>query len=206
MAVQGDGVHQQCISEPRGFPKEVHCSESRDACSLADLPPSGRRAIEHAKSRRFGRASIPRTAGEWLQNVAPPAGRRHAGSRRSHVQRPYTLAHHTASALSARPPFTPSLTFTSRPCLLPDMSAQGATVDIRIELPTYSRSFSVHAGRSSTIRDVKHEITKVCPGSPRADGQRLIHKGRFVHDDEIVGEVWKVCYCCSRALVASHST
>ncbi|KAH9938520.1 uncharacterized protein B0H18DRAFT_967535 [Fomitopsis serialis] len=71
------------------------------------------------------------------------------------------------------------------------MSAQDATVDIRIELPTYSRSFTVHAGPSSTIRDVKHEITKVCPGSPGADGQRLIHKGRFVNDHELVGEIWK---------------
>ncbi|KZT72723.1 hypothetical protein DAEQUDRAFT_685893 [Daedalea quercina L-15889] len=71
------------------------------------------------------------------------------------------------------------------------MSAQGAAVDIRIELPTYSRSFIVQARPSSTIRDVKLEITRVCPGGPRADGQRLIHKGRFVNDDELVGEIWK---------------
>ncbi|GBE79340.1 hypothetical protein BKA93DRAFT_742938 [Sparassis latifolia] len=64
-------------------------------------------------------------------------------------------------------------------------------VDLRIELPAYSHSFTVQVQQSSTIRDVKHEITKCCPGAPRPDGQRLVCRGRFLNDEEKVLDIWK---------------
>ncbi|TFK92934.1 hypothetical protein K466DRAFT_643056 [Polyporus arcularius HHB13444] len=62
---------------------------------------------------------------------------------------------------------------------------------VRVELPAYSHSFEVQVPPSSTIRDVKHEIAKVCPGCPSPAGQRLIWRGRFLKDEEKVEEVWK---------------
>ncbi|RPD66720.1 hypothetical protein L226DRAFT_565512 [Lentinus tigrinus ALCF2SS1-7] len=62
---------------------------------------------------------------------------------------------------------------------------------VRVELPAYSHSFEVQVSPSSTIRDVKHEIAKVCPGSPNPAGQRLIWRGRFLKDNEKVEDVWK---------------
>ncbi|KAH9894417.1 hypothetical protein C8Q73DRAFT_731613 [Cubamyces lactineus] len=62
---------------------------------------------------------------------------------------------------------------------------------LRVELPAYSHSFQVQVSPTSTIRDVKAEITRVCPGSPSPNGQRLVFKGRFLNDDEKVEDVWK---------------
>ncbi|KAI0722211.1 hypothetical protein C8T65DRAFT_628592 [Cerioporus squamosus] len=62
---------------------------------------------------------------------------------------------------------------------------------VRVELPAYSHSFEIQVPPSSTIRDVKHEIAKVCPGCPNPAGQRLIWRGRFLKDQEKVEEVWK---------------
>ncbi|KAI0663189.1 hypothetical protein C8Q70DRAFT_931139 [Cubamyces menziesii] len=62
---------------------------------------------------------------------------------------------------------------------------------LRVELPAYSHSFQVQVSPTSTIRDVKAEITRVCPGSPSPNGQRLVFKGRFLSDDEKVEDVWK---------------
>ncbi|KAI1789059.1 hypothetical protein LXA43DRAFT_893679 [Ganoderma leucocontextum] len=62
---------------------------------------------------------------------------------------------------------------------------------LRVELPAYSHSFQVQVTPSSTVRDVKHEIAKVCPGSPGPEGQRLIWRGRFLRDEEKVEDIWK---------------
>ncbi|KAI0772002.1 hypothetical protein BD413DRAFT_474790 [Trametes elegans] len=62
---------------------------------------------------------------------------------------------------------------------------------LRVELPAYSHSFEVQVPSLSTIRDVKQEISRVCPGSPNPDGQRLIFRGRFLNEDEKVEDVWK---------------
>jgi hypothetical protein len=63
---------------------------------------------------------------------------------------------------------------------------------IRVELPTYSHSFQVSVPSICTIIDVKREIEKVCVGSPRVHGQRLIWRGRFLDDNEKVLDIWKV--------------
>ncbi|OCH90729.1 hypothetical protein OBBRIDRAFT_887520 [Obba rivulosa] len=63
-------------------------------------------------------------------------------------------------------------------------------VDLRVELPAYSHSFQIHVQQESSIRDVKQEIARLCPGSPRPDGQRLIWRGRFLKDEERVAEIW----------------
>ncbi|EJF62839.1 hypothetical protein DICSQDRAFT_135104 [Dichomitus squalens LYAD-421 SS1] len=62
---------------------------------------------------------------------------------------------------------------------------------LRVELPAYSHSFQVQVTPSATVRDVKHEIAKVCPGSPSPEGQRLVWRGRFLSDEEKVEDVWK---------------
>ncbi|KAH9927158.1 uncharacterized protein BXZ73DRAFT_90835 [Epithele typhae] len=62
---------------------------------------------------------------------------------------------------------------------------------LRIELPAYCHSFQVRVTPTSTIRDVKQEIAKACPGSPSPDGQRLVWQGRFLKDDETVELLWK---------------
>ncbi|KZT12857.1 uncharacterized protein LAESUDRAFT_746306 [Laetiporus sulphureus 93-53] len=71
------------------------------------------------------------------------------------------------------------------------MSLVDILVDIRIELPAYSHSFVVQVDQSSSIGDVKREISKTCTGAPRVDGQRLIYKGRILSDDEKVADTWK---------------
>ncbi|PCH41304.1 hypothetical protein WOLCODRAFT_118646 [Wolfiporia cocos MD-104 SS10] len=71
------------------------------------------------------------------------------------------------------------------------MSRSGSSVDIHIEFPAYSYSFDVRVESSSSVRDVKREITRTCTGEPRADGQRLISKGRILSDDERVADLWK---------------
>lgn len=64
-------------------------------------------------------------------------------------------------------------------------------MDIRVDLPSYSRSFLVHVQPSSSIIDVKREIYRICPGQPRPDGQRLIWRGRVLGDDENIDNLWK---------------
>jgi Ubiquitin family len=77
------------------------------------------------------------------------------------------------------------------------------SIVIRVELPTYSHSFQVSVPSTGTVSDVKQEIEKDCPGNPRAHGQRLIWRGRFLGDDEKVLNIWKVCpsSSCSLSIV-----
>ena len=65
-------------------------------------------------------------------------------------------------------------------------------VQLRVELPAYAHSFLVQVPRSSTILDIKQEISKTCVGEPRVEGQRLIWRGRYLIDSERVDAVWKV--------------
>ncbi|KAJ3517564.1 hypothetical protein NLJ89_g421 [Agrocybe chaxingu] len=51
-------------------------------------------------------------------------------------------------------------------------------VDIRVDLPSYSRSFVVQVPPSSSVLQVKQEIQEACPGQPRPEGQRLIWRDR----------------------------
>jgi hypothetical protein len=67
-----------------------------------------------------------------------------------------------------------------------------ALIDIRVELPAFSRTITVHVLDSSTILDVKREIYRVCVGAPRVDGQRIIWRGRSLLDTEKVQELWQV--------------
>jgi len=67
-------------------------------------------------------------------------------------------------------------------------------MDIRVDLPSYSRSFVVHVQPSCSIINVKQEIYRICPGQPRPDGQRLIWRGRVLSDDENIDNLWKVCF------------
>ncbi|OBZ76980.1 hypothetical protein A0H81_03795 [Grifola frondosa] len=64
-------------------------------------------------------------------------------------------------------------------------------VAIRVELPAYSHSFTVQVPLSATVWDVKQEVTKLCPGAPRAEGQRLIWRGRALQDIEKIEDIWK---------------
>ncbi|KAH0587311.1 hypothetical protein H2248_006113 [Termitomyces sp. 'cryptogamus'] len=64
-------------------------------------------------------------------------------------------------------------------------------VEVRVELPAYAHSFSVRVPQTSTIADVKQEIYSVCPGNPRATGQRIIWRGRYLVDHEKVDDLWK---------------
>nr|GAT54013.1 NAD binding rossmann fold [Mycena chlorophos] len=64
-------------------------------------------------------------------------------------------------------------------------------VDIRVELPAFSRSINVQVPDSATIQDVKEEISRVCVGSPRVDGQRVIWRGRPLVNTERIQELWK---------------
>lgn len=66
-----------------------------------------------------------------------------------------------------------------------------SNLDLRIELPAYSRSFDIHVPSSSTIQQVKEEISRTCPGYPRIEGQRLIWRGRILANEENVSELWK---------------
>jgi hypothetical protein len=65
-------------------------------------------------------------------------------------------------------------------------------VAVRVELPTYSLSFSVHVPISATVLDVKHSISAACAGHPRVEGQRIIWRGRYLEDQEKISDVWKV--------------
>jgi len=65
-------------------------------------------------------------------------------------------------------------------------------VDIRVDLPSYSRSFTVSVPSQASVREVKSEIFRTCPGQPRLEGQRLIWRGRLLSDEENVENIWKV--------------
>ena len=77
-----------------------------------------------------------------------------------------------------------------------------ATVDLRVELPAHSHSFQMQVDGQWTIKEVKSQIHCMCKGAPRVDGQRLIWRGRFLRDEELVKDIWKVCI--SLALPPTH--
>lgn len=64
-------------------------------------------------------------------------------------------------------------------------------VDIRVELPAFSRTINVQVPDSCTILDVKREIHRICVGAPRVEGQRIIWRGRSLLDTEKVQELWQ---------------
>ena len=66
-------------------------------------------------------------------------------------------------------------------------------VDLRVDLPAYSRSLFLKVNASNSILQIKEEIYRNCPGQPRPDGQRLIWRGRILADNETVDNLWKVC-------------
>ncbi|KAF7790894.1 hypothetical protein EIP86_001852 [Pleurotus ostreatoroseus] len=66
-----------------------------------------------------------------------------------------------------------------------------SSLELRVELPTHSYSFRIQVQLSWTVLDVKDEIKRVCPGSPRVDGQRVIWRGRLLRDEELVMDIWK---------------
>ncbi|OJA20918.1 hypothetical protein AZE42_00905 [Rhizopogon vesiculosus] len=65
-------------------------------------------------------------------------------------------------------------------------------VAIRVELPTYSLSFTIDVPISATVLDVKHSISVSCAGQPRVEGQRIIWRGRYLGDQEKISDVWKM--------------
>lgn len=65
--------------------------------------------------------------------------------------------------------------------------------EIRVELPAHSHSFCIQAESQWSIHEVKNEIQRTCVGAPKPDGQRLIWRGRFLKDEEMVQDIWKVC-------------
>lgn len=65
-------------------------------------------------------------------------------------------------------------------------------VELRVELPAYSHSFTIQVPPSSTVIEVKQSIQAACKGGPRADGQRLICRGRILEDEERLDIIWKV--------------
>jgi hypothetical protein len=69
-----------------------------------------------------------------------------------------------------------------------------AAIDIRIELPSYSHSFTVQVAPSATVSLVKEAIAAACTGGPRVEGQRIIWRGRVLRDEELVQDLWKVSF------------
>lgn len=67
-----------------------------------------------------------------------------------------------------------------------------SVVDIRVDLPSHSRSFTLNVPSDATVLQLKQEIYRTCPGQPRIDGQRLICRGRQLADDESIDSLWKV--------------
>ncbi|KAG1753887.1 uncharacterized protein EDB91DRAFT_1343243 [Suillus paluster] len=65
-------------------------------------------------------------------------------------------------------------------------------VAVRVELPTYSLSFTVDVPISATVLDVKHAISASCAGQPCVEGQRIIWRGRYLGDQEKISDVWKM--------------
>lgn len=71
-------------------------------------------------------------------------------------------------------------------------SANTTTIAITVELPQHERSFRVFVSPGACVRDLKDAIAQECDGRPRAEGQRLIAKGRVLADGDLVEELWKV--------------
>jgi len=65
-------------------------------------------------------------------------------------------------------------------------------VDIRVDLPTHSHTFTVSVPSHYSVLRVKQEIYGICPGQPKPEGQRLIWGGRLLSDEETVESLWKV--------------
>lgn len=65
-------------------------------------------------------------------------------------------------------------------------------VDIRVDLPSYSHTFTVKVPSSSSVSQLKQQIHQSCPGQPRPNGQRLIWRGRVLTDNENIESLWKV--------------
>lgn len=70
-----------------------------------------------------------------------------------------------------------------------------------VELPQYNQNFIVNVPSTSTIQDVKEEISRACPGNPRVDGQRLISRGRILGDTENIESLWTVRAECSTCAI-----
>jgi len=65
-------------------------------------------------------------------------------------------------------------------------------ISLKVELPAHSHSFQVQVPDSSSVANIKSEISKSCPGEPKVEGQRLIYAGRLLRDDEQVQDIWPV--------------
>ncbi|KAG9019008.1 hypothetical protein FRB90_007388 [Tulasnella sp. 427] len=60
---------------------------------------------------------------------------------------------------------------------------------ITVILPSRSITFKVPINPSATVNDLKNVIHDSCPGRPAQSGQRIIWKGRFLKDEEVVEDV-----------------
>jgi len=67
-----------------------------------------------------------------------------------------------------------------------------SNISLKVELPAHSHSFQVQVPESSSIANIKSEISKSCPGRPTVEGQRLIYAGRLLRDDEQIQDIWPV--------------
>ena len=65
-------------------------------------------------------------------------------------------------------------------------------ISLKVELPAHSHSFQVQVPDSSSVANIKSEISKSCPGGPKVEGQRLIYAGRLLRDDEQIQDIWPV--------------
>lgn len=74
----------------------------------------------------------------------------------------------------------------------PTITMTESLVAVRVELPTYSLSFSIQVDICATVLDVKHAISASCTGQPRVEGQRIIWRGRYLEDQEKISDIWKV--------------
>lgn len=63
-------------------------------------------------------------------------------------------------------------------------------VDIKVEIPSHTFSFSISLASDASVRDLKHAIFEKCQGKPAVDGQRLITKGRVLKDNETIDSIW----------------
>jgi len=67
-------------------------------------------------------------------------------------------------------------------------------ISLKVELPAHSHSFQVQVPDSSSVANIKSEISKSCPGGPKVEGQRLIYAGRLLRDDEQIQDIWPVSF------------
>ncbi|KAH8830720.1 hypothetical protein DL96DRAFT_1495636 [Flagelloscypha sp. PMI_526] len=63
-------------------------------------------------------------------------------------------------------------------------------MSVRVELPTYSYTWNIAVGPTSTVANLKDQIFQTCPGQPLVSGQRLLCKGRLLRDEERLSDVW----------------